>query len=168
MSTFFAELKHRNVFKVSIAYTIVAWLLIQVTDTVAPALHLPEWTLAFIVYLLMIGFALALFLAWAYELTPEGIKATASVSPNQSITQTTGQRLNYIILGFVVLVVAFIVVDNYVLKDTTTSTISVSSDISTASTLYKVSLQGGTTQTLTEGLIMSIGDHWALAGVYLQ
>ena len=72
--SFFTELKRRNVFKVGIAYTIVAWLLIQVTSTVAPALHLPDWTLTFIVYLTIIGLPLALFLAWVYELTRRGSK----------------------------------------------------------------------------------------------
>ena len=115
--SFVTELKRRNVFKVGIAYAIVAWLLIQITDTVAPALHLPEWTLTLIVYLLIIGFILALFLAWAYEITPEGIKPTTEVAPGDSITQRTGQKLNYIVTVLLVLVVAFVVIDNYVLKD---------------------------------------------------
>lgn len=123
--SFFAELRRRNVFKVAVAYAIVAWLLIQITSTVAPALHLPDWTLTFIVYLTVIGFPLAMFLAWAYELTPEGVKATPSAGPAQYHTRTTGQRLNYFILGVLVLVVAFIVVDNYVLVDKSATVTSV-------------------------------------------
>ena len=114
--SFFSEIKRRNVFKVGIAYAIVAWLLIQITATVAPALHLPDWTLTLVVYLTILGFPLALFLAWAYELTPEGIKTASPEGPAQYHTRTTGQRLNYFILGVVVLAVAFILVDNYVLR----------------------------------------------------
>ena len=115
--SFFTELKRRNVFKVGIAYAIVAWLLIQVTSTVAPALHLPDWTLTFIVYLLIIGFPFALILAWIYELTPEGIKVTTSEGPAQFHTQTTGQRLNYFIIGVLILVVAFLLVKDYLPKE---------------------------------------------------
>lgn len=115
--SFFTELKRRNVFRVGVAYAIVAWLLIQITSTVAPALHLPDWTLTFIVFLTIIGFPLALFLTWAYELTPAGIKTTAEAGLNESLTQSNAQRLNYIILGLVVLVLTFIIVDNYILPD---------------------------------------------------
>ena len=113
--SFFAELKRRNVFKVGIAYAIVAWLLIQVTATVAPALHLPDWTLTLVVYLAVLGFPLALFLAWVYELTPEGIKVTTSEGPAQYHTRTTGQRLNYFTVGVLVLAVTFILLDRFVL-----------------------------------------------------
>lgn len=116
MGSFFTELKRRNVFKVAVAYAIVSWLLIQITDIVAPALHLPDWTLTFIVYLLIIGFPLALFLSWAFELTPEGIKVTSSQGPDKFHTHTTGQQLNYTIIGVLILAVIFLVVDNYMLE----------------------------------------------------
>jgi TolB-like protein/Flp pilus assembly protein TadD len=115
--SFITELKRRNVFKVGVAYAIVAWLLIQITDIMAPALNLPGWTLTFIIYLVIIGFPLALFLAWAFELTPEGIKPTKTVEPAKSITQVTGQKLNYSIIALLSLAVVFLVVDNYVLTE---------------------------------------------------
>ena len=115
--SFITELKRRNVFKVGVAYAIVAWLIMQVAGTFFPALHLPDWTVTFVAVLLLIGFPLALFLAWAYELTPEGIKATTSEGPAQFHARTTGQRLNYFIIGILVLVVVFLVVDNYVLNE---------------------------------------------------
>ena len=62
---FVAELKRRNVFRVGIAYAAVGWVIIEVTDTVAPALGLPEWTLAFVIWFEIVGFPLALFFAWA-------------------------------------------------------------------------------------------------------
>ena len=114
--SFITELKRRNVFKVGMAYAIVAWLLVQITSIAAPALHLPDWTLTFIIYLTIIGFPLALFLAWAFELTPEGIKPTREVDKAQSITRVTGQKLNYTIIGLMALVIVLLVVDNYVLN----------------------------------------------------
>jgi hypothetical protein len=64
-----AELKRRNVFRVGAAYAIVAWLLIEVASVVLPALHLPDWTLTFLIIVILAGFPLALIVAWAFELT---------------------------------------------------------------------------------------------------
>ena len=74
MGAFLAELRRRSVFKVGIAYAIVAWLLVQVTVAVEKPLHLPVWMATFVIFLLAIGFPVALLLAWAFELTPEGVK----------------------------------------------------------------------------------------------
>ncbi len=78
MPSLFTELRRRNVFKVGAAYAIVAWLLVQVVDVVLPALQMPEWTVSFVTVLLIIGFPITLIMAWAYEMTPEGIKAAAA------------------------------------------------------------------------------------------
>lgn len=115
--SFFDELKRRNVFKVGVAYVIVAWLLIQIVATVFPILALPDWTVRFITIVIIIGFPIAIFLAWAYELTPEGIKPTQSVDPEESITKSTGQKLNYIIISLMALAIVFLVIDNYVLVE---------------------------------------------------
>jgi adenylate cyclase len=74
------ELRRRNVFKVAVAYAIVAWLLVQVTVAVETPLHLPPWMDTFVIVLLGIGFPVALILAWAFELTPEGVKRTGSMT----------------------------------------------------------------------------------------
>lgn len=124
--SFFAELKRRNVFKVGVAYIIVAWLLIQVVSIIVPAYQAPAWVMPIFITLISIGFPLALILAWAFELTPEGIKITASEGPDQYHTRTTGQQLNYLIIGVLVLAVGFLVVDNYVLKGTQNVTEEVS------------------------------------------
>ena len=115
--SFFTELKRRNVFKVGIAYAIVAWLLIQVVAIVLPTFDAPRWVQQTITFIIIIGFPLALFLAWAYELTPDGIKPTPSIAPAESITRETGKRLNYTIIGLMALVIVFLVVDNYVLTN---------------------------------------------------
>ena len=71
---FFAELKRRNVYKVAVAYAVVGWLVIQISSTVLPTFHAPEWVVQTLVVLVALGFPIALVLAWAFELTPEGIK----------------------------------------------------------------------------------------------
>lgn len=115
--SFFAELKRRNIFKVGAAYAIVAWLLIQIVNNTLPIFDAPRWALQTIIFIIILGFPISLFLAWAYELTPEGIKPTPSEGPDQYHTLATSQRLNYFILGVLVLAVGFLLIDNYVLVD---------------------------------------------------
>jgi TolB-like protein/Tfp pilus assembly protein PilF len=83
---FFTELKRRNVYKVAIAYAVVAWLLMQVASQIFPFFQIPNWTVRLVVLLLIIGFPVALILAWAFELTPEGIKRAEDVDVSKSIT----------------------------------------------------------------------------------
>src|SRR6266480_2012890 len=82
---FFAELKRRNVYKVAVAYAIVGWLLIQIATQVFPFLEIPNWVVRLVIALVAIGFPIALIIAWAFELTPEGIKRTEDVHlPSES------------------------------------------------------------------------------------
>ena len=111
-----SELKRRNVFKVAVAYAIVAWILIEISATVFPILKLPEWTVTFVTMLVLLGFPAALVVSWAYELTPEGIKPAHEVDPEESVTHITGQKLNYFIIGVLLLAVGFLIF-NYVLVD---------------------------------------------------
>jgi len=111
----FAELKRRNVFKVAVAYGIVAWLLLQVSDTLVPALHLPEWFNSGVAFVLIIGFPIAMLFAWAFEMTPEGIKKEKDVDRSQSITTVTSQKLNNLIIGVLVLALAYFVIDKFIL-----------------------------------------------------
>ena len=90
---FFAELKRRNVYKVAVAYAVVAWLLIQAASILFPTFEAPAWVMKVFVALVVLGFPLALILAWAFELTPEGIKRSEDVAPNDSITRRTGRKL---------------------------------------------------------------------------
>jgi TolB-like protein/Tfp pilus assembly protein PilF len=75
---FFAELKRRNVYKVAIAYAVIAWLLMQIATQVFPFLEIPNWAIRLVIMLIVIGFPIALVIAWAFELTPEGLKRTES------------------------------------------------------------------------------------------
>src|SRR4051812_43142272 len=79
MATFFAELKRRNVYKVAAAYAVVGWLLVQISTQVFPFFEIPNWAVRLIVLLIVIGFPIALVIAWAFELTPEGLKRTEDV-----------------------------------------------------------------------------------------
>ncbi len=115
--SFFAELRRRNVFKVGAAYVVVAWLLIQVADIVFPAATLPAWTVTFVTLALVLGFPVAVLLAWAYELTPEGVKPSETVPLSESTRGITGQRLNLAIIGLLVFAVVAVIFDNYVLGD---------------------------------------------------
>ena len=114
--SFWGELRRRNVVKVGAAYAIVGWLLLQIATNAFPALQLPAWTVTFVTVLLLIGFPIVLIFAWAYEVTPEGIKKTRHVPPEESITHVTGQKLSYVVTGLLVLAVAFIAIDTYVLE----------------------------------------------------
>jgi len=114
--SFFTELKRRNVFKVAAAYIIVGWLIMQAGDTLAPALHLPEWVNSLLAYFLILGFPLALFFAWAYEMTPDGIKKEKEVDRTQSVTHVTGQKLNYTIIALLVAALGYFVFDKFVLQ----------------------------------------------------
>ena len=95
---FFAELKQRNVYRVGISYALVAWLLMQVASQIFPFFEIPNWTVRLVVLLLIIGFPVALVLAWAFELTPEGIKRAVDVNPGKSIV-TKSRNLTAIVKG---------------------------------------------------------------------
>jgi TolB-like protein/Flp pilus assembly protein TadD len=91
--SFLSELKRRNVYKVAVAYAIVAWLLIQAASILFPTYEAPAWVMKVFIAVIVLGFPVALVLAWAFEITPEGIVRAEDVSPNQSITHKTGRKL---------------------------------------------------------------------------
>ncbi|HKP04243.1 MAG TPA: tetratricopeptide repeat protein [Chthoniobacterales bacterium] len=105
---FFTELRRRNVYRVAVAYAVVAWLIIQIAAATFPVLEIPRWCVRLVVVLLAFGFPVAVILAWAYELTPEGIRRTEDVAPQESIKKQTGQKLNGLIIGVLACTVAFL------------------------------------------------------------
>jgi TolB-like protein/Tfp pilus assembly protein PilF len=114
--SFFEELKRRNVFRVGIAYVIVAWLLLQVTDLVLENINAPDWVMQVFMLAIAIGFPLALIIAWAFELTPEGIKRESEVDRNQSITPKSGHRLDRAIIVVLALAVVFLLYQQFAQK----------------------------------------------------
>jgi len=118
----FAELKRRNVFRVGIAYAVTAWLLIQVTDILLDTIGAPSWVMLTLFVVLAVGFVIALFFAWAYELTPEGVKHQSEVDRNQSITHVTGQKLNYTIIALLVMALGYFAWDKFIVQPREAST----------------------------------------------
>jgi len=107
--SFFEELKRRNVFRVGIAYAVATWVLIQIADILLDNFGAPPWVMKSLVVVLAIGFFITLFFAWAYEMTPEGVKRESEVDRAQSVTQQTGQKLNFMIIGLLVVALGYFV-----------------------------------------------------------
>jgi TolB-like protein len=106
--TFLSELKRRNVYKVAIAYAIVAWLLLQAASILFPTFEAPPWTMKVFVAVITLGFPIALVLAWAFELTPEGIKRAEDVDLSKSVMRKTGRKLDFFIIAVLLLVIGFL------------------------------------------------------------
>ena len=113
LRNFFGELKRRNVYKVAIAYAVIAWLLIQAGSILFPTFEAPGWVMKAFVAIIAAGFPIALVLAWAFELTPEGIKRTEEVSPHETMTRRTGRKIDFVIIGVFALVIALLLYDRY-------------------------------------------------------
>ncbi len=111
MDRFFKELRRRNVFRVAGVYAVAAWLLTQVSALLEGSLGLPPWFDALVIALLAVGFPLAVLFAWMYELTPEGVKLTANVPESESIAPKTGKKLDFAILGGLLLAIGLVVAD---------------------------------------------------------
>jgi len=107
----FEELKRRNVFRVAIAYALLGWAVLQGADFLLDLAGAPDWVIRVFAIAGLVGFPFALFFAWAFELTPEGIKREHEVDRSQSIAPRTGRKLNGIIIGLLVLVIALMAVE---------------------------------------------------------
>jgi len=114
--SFFEELKRRNVIRVTVAYAIAAWLLLQISDLVLENIAAPDWVIQVIMLLLALGFPLVVMFAWAFEMTPEGIKKEKDVDRSQSIVSHTGRKLDRMIIGILTVTVAYLLIDKLVLK----------------------------------------------------
>ena len=100
---FFTELKRRNVYRVAVAYAVIAWLLIQAGSILFPTFEAPGWVMKVFVTMVFLGFPVALILAWAFELTPEGIKRTGEVAPENAITRGAGKKVTaFVVIAAVV------------------------------------------------------------------
>ena len=109
----FDELKRRNVFRVGVAYLVLGWVLLQITDVLVPILQLPDWVARFVLLMLLIGFPLVLIFAWAFELTPEGIKREKDVDRSKSVTSQTGRKLDYTIIAILAVAVVLLLADRF-------------------------------------------------------
>lgn len=143
--SFFNELKRRNVFKVAAAYLIVGWLVMQVTDTFAPALRLPEWFPSAVAFLLLLGLPVAVFFAWAFELTPDGIRRESEVESGQSVKIHDTRKLDRMIIVALLAVVVVLMLDRFLPGQANPEAIT------TADTSVETPSQEPTTQTVDPG-----------------
>lgn len=109
LSNFFAELKRRNVLKVTLTYTVIAWLLIQLT--LVPALGVPGWAIETLVILLIIGFITVVFISWFFEATPEGMKRTTDISPTEILPTWSRKKFTIFIVTTAALAAGLLVFD---------------------------------------------------------
>jgi TolB-like protein len=122
--SFFEELKRRNVFRVGIAYAVSAWVLLQIVDLVLENITAPEWIMQVFMLALGIGFPLAIIFAWAFEMTPDGVKLEKHVDRSQSITRVTGQKMNRGIIIALAIAVVLLLVDRFRMTPDTESPIA--------------------------------------------
>jgi adenylate cyclase len=118
---FLAELKRRNVIRMAGLYLVGAWLIVQVASTVFPAFELPSWALRGVIALLAIGFVPALVISWVFDLTPEGLKRDAEVTPEQSIAPQTAQRMDRMLWVGALLALSYFAVDKFLLAPARTA-----------------------------------------------
>ncbi|MGI9205691.1 MAG: tetratricopeptide repeat protein [Woeseiaceae bacterium] len=113
-NSLFAELKRRNVFRVAIAYVGVAWLLVQIADVFFPALTLPDWTVRFVAAILVLGFPLAVFFAWAFDLTPDGIRRDVAADAKPGASKTGRRSSDYVFAGVLLVAISWFALDKLV------------------------------------------------------
>jgi adenylate cyclase len=111
--SFFAELKRRNVIRVAFAYTVIAWVLAQVAEFAFENFGAPDWVLKSVIVILLLGLPIALVFAWAFEMTPEGIKREKEVDRSASITPQTGRKLDRVIIPVLVVALAWFAWDKF-------------------------------------------------------
>jgi TolB-like protein len=114
--SFFQELKRRNVFRVGFAYVVLAWLVLQVADVILNNITAPDWVFRVLLLFVAVGFPFVLFFAWAFELTPEGIKREHEVDRSQSITPVTGKKMDRMIIVVLLLALGYFAYDKFVLS----------------------------------------------------
>ena len=137
MASVWGELKRRNVVRVGIAYAIVAWLLLQVADVVLDNIGAPAWVFQVILLLLVIGFPVAIIFAWAFELTPEGIKKEKDVDRSESITHLTGRKLDFTIIGVLAVAVAYFVSEKIFWSDDVVTELPVETSVGAGAEVAK-------------------------------
>jgi TolB-like protein len=113
---FVSELKRRNVFRVGVAYALVAWLLMQIGQTLFPAFSVPDSIFRGMVIVLLLGFPVALLASWIYDITPDGIKRDSEVDRSVSITGQPSRKLDFAIIGLLAMAVVYLALDKFVLQ----------------------------------------------------
>jgi len=139
----YSELKRRNVFRVATAYVVVAWLVIQVVETIFPLYGFGNAPARVVVTVLAIGFIPALIVSWAFELTPDGLKRDSEVDRTQSTSQQAGKKLDRMIMVVLVIALGYFAIDKFVLSQSREASIA----------------QEARQEDRTEALVESYGDN---------
>lgn len=155
MSQLFEELKRRNVFRVALAYLAVGWLVLQVAQLVLESTSAPNWVMQVFLLAVAVGFPFAILFAWAFEVTPEGIKREKDVDRTRSITDQTGRKLNRTIIVVLVTAVAFLLLDKFALRDDT-GPAAVTTDRSVAVLPFVTMSSGPDDEYFSDGLTEEI------------
>ncbi len=129
MSSFWSELKRRNVVKIAVAYTVVAWVVVQVASVFLPAFQAPGWVMPVFSFLVILGFPLALILAWAFELTPEGVRRDRDDGSARLPVARSGRVLDFIIIAFLSVAVFFFAADKFWWTDNSGSEVPASASV---------------------------------------
>jgi TolB-like protein/Flp pilus assembly protein TadD len=151
IDNFFAELKRRNVYKVAVAYAVVGWLVIQISSTVLPTFHAPEWVVQTLVVLVALGFPIALVIAWAFELTPEGMKRTEDVDLAAQ-TRTKPHAWIYVVIVGALLSVGLFFIGRYTAQNTTSAVRTESPAKSIAVLPFDNATRNADTEYLSDGI----------------
>ena len=129
------ELSRRNVIRVAVAYIIAAWLILQVADVILGNIEAPEWVFRAILLVVAIGFPMAMLFAWAFELTPEGLKRESEVDRTASVTRETGHKLDRAIIAVLIVAVGYFAYDKFSVEEAANdiSTTTIAGDDESAS-----------------------------------
>ena len=158
--SFFSELRRRNVFRVALTYAVVAWLLIEIASVLLPLVDAPESVITAFVVLLALGFAVALFISWAFEMTPEGLKRTQDLAPDEVIPYWSRRKFATFIFG--VAGIAFCLSAYHLLFPAPARNLSPSETVSISQSSPSSSETTGGTQPV-EQLLRDLDAQWAKA-----
>ncbi len=158
----FSELRRRNVFRVALTYAVVAWLLIEIAAVFLPMLDAPEWLITAFVVLLALGFALAMFISWSFEMTPEGLKRTEDLSPDEVIPYWSRRKFARFIIGVAVIAFSLSAYQLLIPKRAATFSKNEPSSISSQSTTGSESENASNTQPV-ERILRDLDAQWSKA-----
>lgn len=161
-SSFFSELRRRNVFRVALTYAVVAWLLLEIAAVFVPLLDAPEWIITAFVVLLALGFVVALFISWSFEMTPEGLKRTEDLSPDEIIPYWSRRKFARFIIATAV--IAFGLSAYQLLRPSSPVRLSQTEplSISQSSTSDSLPDNGGSTRP-AERMLRDLDAQWSKA-----
>ena len=161
-ASFFSELRRRNVFRVALTYAVVAWLLLEIAAVFVPMLDAPEWIITAFLVILALGFVLAMFISWSFEMTPEGLKRTEDLSPDEVIPYWSRRKFARFIIGTAV--IAFALSAYQLLRPRSPVRISQTGplSISQSSTADSQSDNGGATRP-AERILRELDAQWSKA-----